>query len=224
MGPELSRLSNAITPTALHHILPAVDRKRRAGNGAGLVGGEKHHSAGDFVGLAEAIDRDQRQDALLQHVLRHRLHHLRDGDFAIVATELHAEFYRRWMDEEQATKKMEKILGFCSRLDGQLELSDLLIYFCGDKEVWELKRILESIRSRKRAKPSLNAKQKARNDYMEQILGDWSYLGGKLGGADSPMVAFFRAAWPKTLIRYLPTDEAIVSWAYKKGMHAHGGR
>src|ERR1700694_3545925 len=59
-----------------HHILSAVDRERRAGDGAGLVGGEERHGAGDFVGLAEAIDRDQRQDAFLQHLLRHRLHPL----------------------------------------------------------------------------------------------------------------------------------------------------
>jgi hypothetical protein len=30
---------------------------------------------GDFLGFAEAIERDQRQDVLFQHFLRHRLHH-----------------------------------------------------------------------------------------------------------------------------------------------------
>src|ERR1700720_1691209 len=49
-----------------HHILSAVDRERRAGDGAGFVGGEEHHGAGDFFGLAEAIARDQRQDGLRQ--------------------------------------------------------------------------------------------------------------------------------------------------------------
>ncbi len=61
---------------ASHHILSAVDRQRRAGDGARLIGREEHHRAGDFVGLAEAIDRDQRQDAFFQYLLRHCLHHL----------------------------------------------------------------------------------------------------------------------------------------------------
>src|SRR5271155_6002272 len=59
----------------LHHVLAAVDRQRRTGDGAGLVGGEEYHGTRNLLGLAEATDRDQRQDRLLQHVLRHRLHH-----------------------------------------------------------------------------------------------------------------------------------------------------
>jgi hypothetical protein len=56
-------------------ILPAVHGQRRARDEARLVGGEEHNAARDFFRLAEAIDRDQRQDAFLQNVLRHRLHH-----------------------------------------------------------------------------------------------------------------------------------------------------
>src|SRR4030095_9847058 len=44
-------------------ILPAVDRHRRARDEAGIVGGEKDDRAGDLLGLTEAIDRDQRQNA-----------------------------------------------------------------------------------------------------------------------------------------------------------------
>ncbi len=36
----------------------------------------RNTTARDLLGLAEAADRDLRQDALLEHVLRHRLHHL----------------------------------------------------------------------------------------------------------------------------------------------------
>ena len=43
---------------------------------SGVVGGEEHHAARDLLRLAEPADRDLRQDDLLQHVLRHRLHHL----------------------------------------------------------------------------------------------------------------------------------------------------
>jgi hypothetical protein len=48
----------------------------RAGDQSGIVGGEEHHAARDLLRLAEPADRNLRQDALLQHVLRHRLHHL----------------------------------------------------------------------------------------------------------------------------------------------------
>src|SRR5687768_16168017 len=64
-----------------HHHLPAVGGERRACDQAGVVGGEEHHAARDLVRLAEAAQRDLRQDVLLQHLLRHRLDHL-GGDVA----------------------------------------------------------------------------------------------------------------------------------------------
>ena len=59
----------------LGEVLAAIGRERRAGDEAGLVGGEEHHAARDLLRLAEAADRDLRQDALLEHLLRHRQHH-----------------------------------------------------------------------------------------------------------------------------------------------------
>src|SRR6185369_13352241 len=55
-----------MTRRSSNHVLAAVDRHRRAGDSAGLVGGEEQHGAGDFLGLAETVDRDQRQDAFLE--------------------------------------------------------------------------------------------------------------------------------------------------------------
>src|ERR1035437_1868430 len=55
---------------ALDEILAAIGRERRAGDQAGLVGGQEHHATRDLLRLAQPADRDQRQDALLQHVLR----------------------------------------------------------------------------------------------------------------------------------------------------------
>src|SRR5437660_12058634 len=42
---------------ASYHILPAIDRQRGAGDGAGIVGGEEYHGAGDLLRFAEAVDR-----------------------------------------------------------------------------------------------------------------------------------------------------------------------
>jgi hypothetical protein len=138
-----------------------------------------------------------------------------DADHAIQSMELMANFYRRKLDEEQASKTREKLLGLCRTLDAKLDYSDLLILFHGDEEVWRLKKILESISGRKTgAKPHRNAKQEARNWYMAQALETWLFVGGKLGGVTSPMVAFFTAAWPKALKKYCPSAEAIVTWAY----------
>ena len=59
-----------------NHVLTAVGGDGRAGDEAGVVGGEERDDAGDFVGLAETADRNLRQDHLVHHVLRHRHHHL----------------------------------------------------------------------------------------------------------------------------------------------------
>src|SRR6185312_4197578 len=57
------------------HMLPAVDRERRARDEAALVGHQEQHPAGDLLGLAEAADGDAGDD-LLQHFLGHGAHHL----------------------------------------------------------------------------------------------------------------------------------------------------
>src|SRR5262249_30170084 len=50
-------------------ILAAVRRQRRAGDEAGIIGGEEDDAARDLLRLAQPAERDVRQDALLQHVL-----------------------------------------------------------------------------------------------------------------------------------------------------------
>src|SRR6185437_15682580 len=57
------------------HMLAAVDRQRRAGDEAGLVGDEEEHAASDLLGMAKPPDGDARDD-LLEHVGRHGAHHL----------------------------------------------------------------------------------------------------------------------------------------------------
>src|SRR5579863_8150005 len=57
------------------HMLAAIDRQGRAGDETGFVRDQEQDGAGDVLGLAEAADRDARDD-LLEDVLRHRAHHL----------------------------------------------------------------------------------------------------------------------------------------------------
>src|SRR5208282_6365895 len=59
----------------LIHMLPAIDRQRRAGDEAGRVADQEHHAARDLLGVAEPADRNPRHD-LLQHVLGHGAHHV----------------------------------------------------------------------------------------------------------------------------------------------------
>src|SRR5271166_615041 len=63
------------------HVLAAVCRDRGAGDEAGVVAGQEHDAAPDLLGLAQAPDRDQRQDALVEHLLIDRTDHL-SGDVA----------------------------------------------------------------------------------------------------------------------------------------------
>jgi hypothetical protein len=60
---------------SLCNILRAIGGERRAGNQAGIVGGEKYGAAPDLFRFAEAADRNRRQDTILKNVFRHRLHH-----------------------------------------------------------------------------------------------------------------------------------------------------
>src|SRR3954464_4765881 len=57
-------------------ILAAIYRHRGSSDETGIVGGEEHHGARDLLGLAETVDRDLRQNGLVEHVLWHRLYHL----------------------------------------------------------------------------------------------------------------------------------------------------
>src|SRR5215471_16521521 len=60
----------------LHHHLAAIGRQSRAGDQAGVIGGEEHDATRDLLRLAEATQGNQRQDVLLQHILGHSLDHL----------------------------------------------------------------------------------------------------------------------------------------------------
>jgi hypothetical protein len=138
-----------------------------------------------------------------------------DVGYAIKETELWAGLYKILLDKEHIAKKREKILGLCSKLNAELSIPNVLTIFNGSEEVFRLSKILRTISGQKRAfTTSSNASQEARNLYMEGVLQTWLKLGGKLGGAESPMVKFFCAAWPKTLSRHRPTNAAIVNWAY----------
>src|SRR5438552_18493418 len=44
------------------HVLAAIDREGRAGDEIGFVGDQEQDGAGDVLGLAEAADRDARDD------------------------------------------------------------------------------------------------------------------------------------------------------------------
>lgn len=138
-----------------------------------------------------------------------------DASYAIQSMEAMADFYRLWLDKEQVAKTRDKILRLCLNLNAELYIPNLLTIFNGNEEIFELRKLLRKISEEKATlKTSSNARQEARNLYMEGVLQTWLKLGGKLGGAKSPMVDFFRAAWPKTLIRHRPTKDAMVNWAY----------
>ncbi|MET4345583.1 hypothetical protein ABIC08_006894 [Bradyrhizobium sp. RT9b] len=177
---------------------------------------EKWRSAvGNWVETQEQLEKPEQFEEHQRNEITSCLPLGADADYAIGNMELMANFYKRKLDEEQASKTREKLLGLCRTLDAKLDYSDLLILFNGDKEIWQLKKILESISRRKTgAKARRNAKQEARNWYMARALETWLFVGGKLGGVSSPMVAFFTAAWPKTLKPHCPSGEAIVTWAY----------
>src|SRR5262249_50589317 len=49
--------------------------ERRAGDQAGIVGGQEYDAAPDLFRFAEAADRYRRQDTVLKNVFRHRLYH-----------------------------------------------------------------------------------------------------------------------------------------------------
>src|SRR5690606_271505 len=72
------------------HVLPAVDRDRRAGDEAGVLRGEESDPAGDLVGVAEPPHRDSRDD-LLEHVLRHRGDHVGVDVARCARVDSHAE-------------------------------------------------------------------------------------------------------------------------------------
>src|SRR4029453_12973505 len=57
------------------HVLPAVDRQRRARHEAGVLIYEERDPPGDFFGLAESVDRDLGDD-LGQHFWRNGGNHV----------------------------------------------------------------------------------------------------------------------------------------------------
>ena len=61
--------------------MPAVRGQRRTSDQPGIVGGQKNHAAGDFLGFPESTDRNLRQDFFLQYLLGHPLDHV-SGDIA----------------------------------------------------------------------------------------------------------------------------------------------
>src|ERR1035437_4898309 len=58
------------------HVLATIDRERRSGHKIALVVRKKHHATGDIAGFPKPAHRDAPND-LLQHIGRHRTHHLR---------------------------------------------------------------------------------------------------------------------------------------------------
>ena len=56
----------------LYEELAAIGRYGRSRDETGIVAGEEDRDTGDFLRLAEAPNRHLRDDALVQHFLRHR--------------------------------------------------------------------------------------------------------------------------------------------------------
>jgi hypothetical protein len=128
-----------------------------------------------------------------------------------------ARLYLRRVEDEREEKKKAQIITQCLQLGQKLNDSGFL--FHGDREVLAVKEALNVIstraKRRKRRQPKDNAKQEARAYFMIDLLDAWYDTGGALGGVKSPMVSFFRAAWPQPLLKHRPSNEAIVQWAYK---------
>src|SRR5579859_1615502 len=69
------RLIGPATPLTSIHMLAAVDRQRRAGDEAAVLGDQERDTARNLRRVAEAADRDLGDD-LLQHILGHRGDHV----------------------------------------------------------------------------------------------------------------------------------------------------
>ena len=128
-----------------------------------------------------------------------------------------ARTYIKSVESEQDFKKKAEIMALCVQLNEKIRESEWTFYT--DKEFQAIRLALDPIVARvgryRRAQPKDNARQDARNRYMEELLSQWVFADGQLGGANSPMIAFFRAAWPLPLLRHRPSNDAIVQWVYK---------
>ena len=59
-------------PICLDKELPAIGRNRRAGDEARIIGGQEGDAARDLFRLAQTAHRNQRDDALVQHLFINR--------------------------------------------------------------------------------------------------------------------------------------------------------
>jgi hypothetical protein len=133
----------------------------------------------------------------------------------IESIETATRIYVEGAEEDGSRKREDKIVGLCLQLSDELEACKELAFGQFD----ELREALGRIKAKSgehRRQPKDNARQDARNVFMEQLLDIWLWRGGKTGGERSPMVTFFQTAWPKQRIRNLPTPSAIAQWAYAR--------
>jgi hypothetical protein len=127
-----------------------------------------------------------------------------------------ARTYIETVASEQDLKKEAEIVALCVRLNEKVKQAESTFY---QEQFQALRVALDPIAARvgrhRRVQPKDNARQDARSRYMEELLGEWVHADGQLGGAESPMIAFFRAAWPHPLLRHRPSNDPIVQWVYK---------
>src|SRR5258708_9488146 len=101
-------------PYALVHVLAAVDGDVGAGNERRLLGAQVDDEAGDLVGLAQAPDRDLRQDFGIENFLRDRRHHLRAdvaGRDGVDGDALARDFQRQRLGEAVDAGLRRRVVG-----------------------------------------------------------------------------------------------------------------
>jgi hypothetical protein len=138
------------------------------------------------------------------------------GEDVTDGIEAAARTYIECVEFEQNLKQEAEIVALCVRLDEKLKQFESTFYLIEEK-FRTLRVALDPIATRvdRYRRPKDNARQDTRNGFMEKLLSEWLCAGGQLGGADSPVIAFFRAAWPHPLLRHRPSNDAIVQWVYK---------
>jgi hypothetical protein len=130
-----------------------------------------------------------------------------------------AQGYFRTLRVERIGKERARILGLCASLRKKLNDADLAFYFPDDDEMQRFREALDKIARKAETQDRQakhNANQEARSHFMGGLLNVWLKAGRTLGGANSPMVAFIRAAWPKPLFKHCPSPQAIAQWAYNE--------
>ena len=84
----------------------------------------------------------------------------------------------------------------------------------------DLLRLVETLKSIEKTISSSvflvdpSASKTSRNEYLRRVLRIWLAEGGTLGGPNSAMVNFFRAACIPVLGKVHPTNEALVKMMY----------